>query len=604
MVANNKGKGHGYEGFETFYNPLKMSIKMNFVIIRAMVFLYFALSTVIIYKLYEWHRFKVFLIWALSHLLSVAGLKPLLTVPNSNGTTVKMTTYAVAHSLEIYNYIKNIIDVYKWCALVFIFYPVCVYFFVIRSQGMKEKKFIRGARIISSKDFDSMLEKNDEKTDLPFGHHLEDGKKGKPVLMPVSAERKPTSIIGRPGVGKTVLMSQIIARLKEREEKAVIYDFKGDMISRFYDPKTDIIINPLDRRSTGWSLLESEIQTKMDINSCAASLIPLPHTTNNADPFFNEGARDVFAGILYFLYENDLRTNKDIWELVSAPGKTINQALKSTSGGARGLRYIEDASSKQAISILSVMMQYVKCFEYMTNFEGGFCINDWIKNGKGMIFISNYADIKETLKPILSLFIDLFSRKLLSMPDSLDRSIFIMLTEFGTLQRLSSVVDLFTNARSKGGKCYLDIQDFGQIDKLYGQDHRQSILNACGNFVTFALADNTAAKIASERLGEAEYSEMEKTSSMGIDDRKDGVSFSEKSKKEALFLPSEIIDLPELTSIVRFANYGMLKTKLDYVSYPIKHKPFEMIEEVNLSSAQDFESRMTEGAQDDDIEAA
>jgi type IV secretory pathway TraG/TraD family ATPase VirD4 len=459
---------------------------------------------------------------------------------------------------------------------------------------MKEKKHIRGSKILNPKEYEQQLKENKETTDLPFGYHFDHFTKRMPIQMPLSAEPKPTSIIGRPGVGKTVLMSQIIARLKERNERGLIYDFKGDMISRFYDPSTDIIINPLDKRSTGWSLLRNEIKTKMDINSLAASLIPLPHSSSNADPFFNEGARDVFAGILYFLHENGYRTNRDIWEMVSAPGVEINRALQSVPGGARGLRYIEDASSKQAISILSVMMQYVKCFEYMTDFEGDFSINDWLDSGKGMIFISNYADIKETLKPILSLFIDLFSRRLLSLPDSNQRSIFIMLTEFGTLQRLSSIVDLFTNARSKGGKCYMDIQDFGQIDNIYGQHHRQSILNACGNFVTFALADNTAAKIASERLGEAEYTEIDKSASMGVNSLKDGVSFSEKTKKESLFLPSEIIELPELTGIVRFANYGMLKTKLEYVDYPTKHKAFDMVDDVNLEAARDFESQIEE----------
>jgi hypothetical protein len=38
----------------------------------------------------------------------------------------------------------------------------------------------------------------------------------------------------------------------------------------------------------------------------------------------------------------------------------------------------------------------------------------------------------------------------------------------------------------------------------------------------------------------------------------------------------------------------MLKSKLDYVSYPILHKPFEMIDEVVLNAAQDFESRIRE----------
>ncbi len=590
-------KTSGYEGFETFYNPLKMSLKMYWVILKVLIGVYIVISFSLIFYFYDVHRYKVFLFWITSKLL-VLFSNPVLSFPNSNGSTAKLTAYAIAHSSEIYSYIQQIVLIYKYCLFTFMIYPVIVYYFIKKSHKLKEKKYIRGAKILSKKEYKVLLKKAAKKykgknkkkviTDLPFGKHLNNWGK---IEMPIDAEPKPVAIIGRPGVGKTVLISQVITRIIERGDRAVIYDFKGDMISRFYNPDTDIIINPLDKRSTGWGLLQSEIKTKMDINSCAASLIPLPHTSSSADPYFNEGARDVFAGILHYLYENDFRTNKDIWDLVSAPGDVINNALKSIPAGARGLRYIEDASSKQALSILSVMMQYVKCFEYMTNFEGNFSIAEWLENGKGMIFIANYPDIKETLKPILSLFIDLLSRKFLAMKDSDVRSIFIVLTEFGTLQRLSSVVDLFTNVRSKGGKCYLDIQDYGQIDKQYGKDNRQSILSACGNSVTFAVGDE-ASEIASKRLGDAEYIEIVKSSSMGVDSLKDGVSFSERKVKEWLFLPSEVIDFPELTGIVRFANYGMLKTKLNWVEYPVIHEPFQMIDEVSLETVVEFEEEI------------
>jgi hypothetical protein len=43
-----KEKGYGYEGFETFYNPLKMSLKMNWVIIRTLVVVYIILTSAVI----------------------------------------------------------------------------------------------------------------------------------------------------------------------------------------------------------------------------------------------------------------------------------------------------------------------------------------------------------------------------------------------------------------------------------------------------------------------------------------------------------------------------------------------------------------------------
>jgi len=36
----------------------------------------------------------------------------------------------------------------------------------------------------------------------------------------------------------------VLERLKERGERGIVYDFKGDYVSRFYNPDTDILFNP------------------------------------------------------------------------------------------------------------------------------------------------------------------------------------------------------------------------------------------------------------------------------------------------------------------------------------------------------------------------
>jgi type IV secretory pathway TraG/TraD family ATPase VirD4 len=78
-------------------------------------------------------------------------------------------------------------------------------------------------------------------------------------------------------------------------QRVVIYDYKSDYLSKFYRPKKDIIFNPLDARGLEWNLF-NEIKTRMDIDAIAASLIPPPISTS--DPFWNDAARGVFAGIL------------------------------------------------------------------------------------------------------------------------------------------------------------------------------------------------------------------------------------------------------------------------------------------------------------------
>ncbi|MBI3599286.1 MAG: type IV secretion system DNA-binding domain-containing protein, partial [Nitrospinae bacterium] len=133
--------------------------------------------------------------------------------------------------------------------------------------------------------------------------------------------------------------------------------------------------------------------------------------------------------------------------------------LKETKGGEAGYTHIQDASSKQALGVIAVMMQYVSCFKYMVSGNSGFSIQSWLNDdSKGRwIFVTNYSDVQDTLKPILSLFVDLLGRKLLSMNDDYDRRRFFLLDEFGTLNRLSTIIRLLTLSRSKGGSCWIGI---------------------------------------------------------------------------------------------------------------------------------------------------
>ncbi len=436
-----------------------------------------------------------------------------------------------------------------------IFYPAIIRKFSTRAREQSAEKYVRGAQLLTAEELNRQIRRAGEKTHIRIGN----------VAMPVAAEPKHAFIIGRPGTGKTVAMRGVIDNIRDRADRAVIYDFKGDYLCKFFNPSTDVIFNPLDTRSVGWSLF-NEIETAMDIDSVSVSLIP-PAISSN-DPFWNDAARDVFSGILHYLYQNRLRTNADIWAAVTAAGADISAWLKDCRGGERGYRYIEDASSKQALSVFAVMMQYVKSFEYMAKMRGDFSLKRWIENARGgIIFVTSYADIEATLRPILSLFVDLLGRKLLSLPDDYDRRIFFVLDEFGTLQRLSTIQKLLTLARSKGGAAWIGIQDIGQLDKIYTHSGRQTIVNACGSNLIFSVADPDTAKFLSDKIGEREYIETEETHSMGVQDNRDGISLMRRKKTERLILPSEIQNLRDLHGLIKFPGYHYGAVTLEYRGY-------------------------------------
>lgn len=541
-----------YKGFETWWNGIRMSMKM-YVYVFFMFLVAQVVLTVGISYLIHGHRYA--------------------TVARYIIDTVKLhraPDMGIVSEYFRYFFWQNL-SLFVASSVIYFAYPFAIALFKNRSRKQSKTKHLNGAALISAEEFARQIGKGD----LPFGS----------FRLPRKEETKHCLAIGRPGTGKTVFLSQIADRLIERNAKGVIYDFKGDYVSRFYEPDRDIIFNPLDSRCQGWNLF-NDIRTKLDINIIASSLIPPTYT---GDTFWNDAARGVFSGILHYLWQQNLRTNADIWNGVTAPGQSIHAWLKRTPEGQTGYRYIEDESSKQALSVFATMMQYTSAFEYMSQDDNAFSVAEWLSDKKpGFIFVTNQSDVKDTLKPILSLFIDFLGKKLLSLPDDLQRRVFSLLDEFGTLQRLSSIKELLITSRSKGGSCWIGIQDIGQLNKLYTQDVADTIVNACGSSVMFAVSDPRTAKYLIDKIGDTEILETEQTLSMGVADYRDGVSMTERRKRQRLIIDSELMNLADLHAYVRVPNNPYVTlTRFGIRDYPVRTTPFIIRESLMLNAIVD-----------------
>lgn len=570
-----------FEGFETWFNAFKMKYKMHS---RILLFLVILVLTVFLLSICATYDSKTDIAgrWLVAKTMATVKPSILIAFKYGNGSTGQLSVGTISKTPWIRNIaIKEIkrlsINLLKICTLL-LFYPLIISSFKKRSSKQSGKKYIRGAKFATKQDFFEKAKKRKEKLDIPFGE----------IKQPVLSEPKHTFIAGKPGSGKTVCMCQVLNRIKQRGNKGIIYDFKGDYLAKFYDPSTDLIFNPLDRRSLGWNLF-NELKTKMDIDANTASLIP---DDPKEVPFWAVGARSVLAGIFHNLYQNNMRTNRDIWEAVVEDAPQLVNRLSLTDGGQAGHRFVGNGESNQALGVLAKLMQHTLCFQYMADNEGDFSVGDWLYDDKpGMIFITNYADIKDTLKPILTLFVDTVGRKLLTMPDKIDRRVFFLLDEFNTLQKMPTLIDMLTLSRSKGGSIYIGVQDYGKIDSIYTKELRQSIVNACSNSVIFTLSDE-AAKTASKGMDEVQYMESTKTYNMGVHNWRDGISLNEKKEKEPLMLPAEIEQLPDMRGVVKFANYNRIitnwydpkqPTRPNRI-FPDRNTPFEIRPELNLEN--------------------
>ncbi|MGC9059362.1 MAG: type IV secretion system DNA-binding domain-containing protein, partial [Candidatus Aenigmatarchaeota archaeon] len=185
-------------------------------------------------------------------------------------------------------------------------FPIFLRKYKTKAEKITRDEHLRGAKVVSEEELKRIIEK-----DLKKDEKLKDEKLltiGK-IPVPRGAETRHFFIIGKSGTGKTRLIYSFIDQLRDRKEKAIIYDFKGDFISCFYDPDLDLIFNPLDKRTVYWCVLR-EIETFADVDSISMSLIP---ASTRDDKFWVDAARDVFSSILFYLKYTKQETNHHLW---------------------------------------------------------------------------------------------------------------------------------------------------------------------------------------------------------------------------------------------------------------------------------------------------
>ncbi len=329
------------------------------------------------------------------------------------------------------------------------------------------EKWVRGTRFIPEEEYNLRVCR-DMKSAGITGPAIMIGN----CILPVKAEPEHVFIIGKPGVGKSVLIYSIVEQLIEDGRKAVVYDFKGDFLSRFYNEKCDLIFNPLDERSVKWNIIDeiacggpSDVKISAAAKSLCHSLIPESSEAGN-EKFFRDGARAVLKSLIDYLMlfcRPSNRNNEGLLELISSSGEGLIDKVMTVNPIAAN--FISSPGSSQAAGVLAVLSQFLESLFCMNYPEGNFTVKRWLCDDRpGILYVTGFADIRDTLRPVLSLLIDTIARNLLSLPDALDRRLYFILDEFPTLQRLNSLVELLTLSRSKGGSVWLATQDLSQVE--------------------------------------------------------------------------------------------------------------------------------------------
>ena len=430
-----------------------------------------------------------------------------------------------------------------------------------RGERHTEDDYLKGDHIASVVDIKQIMQQRKIISQLSLGK----------LPIPGEAECAHFFFHGTTGTGKSTAIKALLDQIRKRNDRAIIYDKSCNYLEEFYQPQNDILLNPLDERGEAWDLW-SECRDSADFDSLAAAQIPMPLSTQ--DPFWVNAARTIFSAAAFEMRSDPNRSiPKLLRYLLTADLEQIQRFLKGTEAET----LVSDKIEKTAISIKSVLATYLKSMKYIKENENPFSIRQWIQNDKAShwLFITSLGDRHETLKPLISAWLDIAVNALLSLHASQERRLWLILDELTSLQPLPYLTQALSEARKFGGCIVIGVQNAAQLAKLYGHEGGREISSLLNTRLMFRQPDPEMAKWSAINLGETVMDEVREGISYGANTMRDGISINRVETRKPVVSFSEILCLPNLEAYIRLpGNYPLTRIHFDYITREKINAPF------------------------------
>lgn len=354
-------------------------------------------------------------------------------------------------------------------------------------------------------------------------------------------------IIGSTGSGKTQYMVlpavKILARKGESmiitDPKGEIYEETAEMLKEkgynivllnFRDPQKGNAWNPL---YLPYSLYkEGNVDKAIELLDDLAANILYDEKAQNQDPFWEKSSADYFSGLALGLFDDAKpdEINLNSINLMSTIGEercgasTYIREYFSTKDAASSA-YVNASSVLMAPSetkggILAVFKQKVKLFTSREVLSEMLAHNDFdmkdIGRQKTAVFIV-IQDEKKTYHSLVTIFIKQCYETLIDVAQECGgklpyRTNFI-LDEFANMPPLKDVTTMVTAARSRLIRFNFIIQNFAQLNQIYGKEQADTIKGNCGNIIYLISTEIAALEEISKLCGEKKSKEKDKTAS-------------------------------------------------------------------------------------------
>ena len=398
---------------------------------------------------------------------------------------------------------------------------------------------------------------------------------GKAVL-PAKHETKHILLTGSTGSGKTNAIHHMIPQLREKKRQGVIVDTTGDYIARYYDPARDFILNPFDRRSQGWHPW-AEILQQTDYKAVARCFLPLPEEKHHPDRFWNLAASSIFESLL-----KQTSSEENVFEFKNLLLSASLEQLHSKLEGTKGAPYVAKEGEKTAHSIRATLSSNAECLEHLRETQDPFSISYWIRSQQkdSFLFLSCLESQRSDLIPLLSAWLGIAIKALMSLGKDYNRRVAFICDEFAAMGPIAGITSLLREGRKYGACAILATQNPSQIDSIYGKSIAEDIFSNLRTKLVFAEEEPKIAKRLSQLFGEKEEMEAEEGISYGAHEMRDGVTQSMRVRNRPVITSTQIQELKDNQCFLKLCGGEAIeKLHFNYIDACDIAEPFEARED-------------------------
>ena len=356
-------------------------------------------------------------------------------------------------------------------------------------------------------------------------------------------------LVGLPGAGKTVTLSAIISQARERGDRLLFLDTKGDYTAKLWTENGAALLGPWDDRGAIW-----DVSADMDSPARAqefARLVVGEGGAKGENAFFYDTAQRLFAGLVLNLSHG--WTWRDLYgSLIGDPVNLVRLAASKDPQVPLAMPsfFIDGEVSPGEKNVLSTLVQRTGWIAQMaavdTPSRPRISIRAWLQgHGPRLLILNNNSDFKKVVEPLFGTMLSVSASVIASadMPEITadEPGIWVILDEFpqignASLEPIQTIEEL---GRSRGVRVVKALQDESQLTALVGREKAAPIISMQSTKVYCRTADATAEAV-SKRIGEREIRRYQSTA--------DGGALPGKSAmpdRQQVLNPSDLLGLQE-----------------------------------------------------------